>query len=346
MRMDEMNKLFEEQGFEVKREWNHVTDCYEFTIRKDDNFLHALYKYPVHVEKVKANTDQIEFVRRTIRQFEERFGPKGFKFDRYFVGKMKNAAARRGWDLEIRYEDEFNPMRVILFVHDRAIDEHCCYTMYIDWINTPRANIEDRAYESLQQLFKNMEYSCQKKLELRSYLIQDYHSSKAVLKKRINSVFGSNRKLNANIKDVIFNPPATIVMWDDGTKTVVKCQDGDEYDPEKGLAMAISKKALGNDRKYYHTFLHWLKKYEKQNVTAEQEMKFDIKLPSLSEASANIHKLQRAIYEKFGMAKSGKVEKKQDAVQKAYDLLVKFRDTSDVVSVDEVIGYLGEALEG
>lgn len=62
------------------------------------------------------------------------------------------------------------------------------------------------------------------------------------------------------IKDVIFNPPATIVFWSDNTKTVVKCQEDDIYDPEKGLAMAISKKVLGNKRDYYHTFKHWLKK--------------------------------------------------------------------------------------
>lgn len=47
------------------------------------------------------------------------------------------------------------------------------------------------------------------------------------------------------IKKVIFNNPATIVLWDDGTKTVVKCSENDRFDPEKGLAMAISEKALG-----------------------------------------------------------------------------------------------------
>jgi hypothetical protein len=53
-------------------------------------------------------------------------------------------------------------------------------------------------------------------------------------------------------------------MWADGTKTVVQCHDGDIYDPEKGLAMAISKKIMGNKRDYYHTFKHWLKKYKKE----------------------------------------------------------------------------------
>lgn len=64
------------------------------------------------------------------------------------------------------------------------------------------------------------------------------------------------------IKNVIFHDPATIVFWDDGTKTVVKTQNGEKYDPEKGLAMAITKKALGNEGNYYNTFAKWLKESE------------------------------------------------------------------------------------
>ena len=60
------------------------------------------------------------------------------------------------------------------------------------------------------------------------------------------------------IEDVIFNDPATIVFWEDNTKTVFKCQEDDLYDPEKGLAMAISKKALGNQGNYCNTFKKWL----------------------------------------------------------------------------------------
>ena len=55
------------------------------------------------------------------------------------------------------------------------------------------------------------------------------------------------------IEKVIFNDPATIVMWNDGTKTVVKCQEGDTFDPEKGLAMCIVKKSLGL-KKFYKAF--------------------------------------------------------------------------------------------
>ena len=46
------------------------------------------------------------------------------------------------------------------------------------------------------------------------------------------------------IKKVIFNDPATIVFWKDGTKTVVKRQEGAEFDPEKGLAMAVCRHYL------------------------------------------------------------------------------------------------------
>lgn len=60
-----------------------------------------------------------------------------------------------------------------------------------------------------------------------------------------------------SIRKVVFNNPATIVFWDDDTKTVVKCSN-EVYDPEKGLAMAISKKALGNHGRYYETLKKWI----------------------------------------------------------------------------------------
>lgn len=63
------------------------------------------------------------------------------------------------------------------------------------------------------------------------------------------------------IKNVVFNPPATIVFWTDNSKTVVKAEN-ETFDPEKGLAMAIAKKFLGNKGNYYETFKKWLPKTE------------------------------------------------------------------------------------
>lgn len=60
------------------------------------------------------------------------------------------------------------------------------------------------------------------------------------------------------IKKVIFNEPATIVFWSDGTKTVVKCGEDDIWDSEKGLAMAVTKKFFGNEGFYYDIFKKWI----------------------------------------------------------------------------------------
>lgn len=74
------------------------------------------------------------------------------------------------------------------------------------------------------------------------------------------------------IKDVIFNPPATIVLWDDKSKTVVKAYNED-YDPEKGLAMCILKKVYGNKGKYFNNIKKWTDKYQAKKE-AEEEAKY------------------------------------------------------------------------
>ena len=73
------------------------------------------------------------------------------------------------------------------------------------------------------------------------------------------------------IENVIFNPPATIVFWSDKTKTIVKCDyDYEYYDPEKGIAMAIAKKLMGDNKgNYYELFKHWRKKWDEQTVATE-----------------------------------------------------------------------------
>ena len=69
------------------------------------------------------------------------------------------------------------------------------------------------------------------------------------------------QKAMDRIKKVVFNDPATIVFWNDGTKTIVKAED-EPFDPEKGLAMAIAKKHFGNEGYYYDIFKKWIPKEE------------------------------------------------------------------------------------
>ena len=64
------------------------------------------------------------------------------------------------------------------------------------------------------------------------------------------------------IKNVIFNPPATVVFWADGSKTVVKCHEEDYFSEECGLAMAICKKVYGNDNAFHKIFKKYVKEPE------------------------------------------------------------------------------------
>lgn len=71
------------------------------------------------------------------------------------------------------------------------------------------------------------------------------------------------------IKNVIFNPPATIVIWNDDTKTVVKAQEDEPYDPEKGMAMCMAKRMYGDKGSYYDIFSKWLKTYTSEEPADE-----------------------------------------------------------------------------
>ena len=98
------------------------------------------------------------------------------------------------------------------------------------------------------------------------------------------------------IKKVLFRNPATIVFWDDNTKTVVKCSELDGFDCEKGLAIAIAKKFFGNEGNYYNEFKKWL----------PEEKEVDLVYPSIAAlvdsattTSTALTALKDAIIEKY-----------------------------------------------
>lgn len=55
--------------------------------------------------------------------------------------------------------------------------------------------------------------------------------------------------INIGIKRVIYHDPATIVFWTDGTKTVVKCMEGQQYEKYAGFCAALAKKIYGSTSK-------------------------------------------------------------------------------------------------
>lgn len=68
---------------------------------------------------------------------------------------------------------------------------------------------------------------------------------------------------------VIYNDPATIVYWSDHTRTVVKCQPGDKFDPETGFLLALCKKVCGNTGNYNNLLRECVPGYGGEKVQAE-----------------------------------------------------------------------------
>lgn len=102
----------------------------------------------------------------------------------------------------------------------------------------------------------------------------------------------------ASIKNVIFAPPATIVYWSDGSKTVVKCSEKDVFDPEKGLAMAIAKRCGGNKGSYYKEIQNWVEKSGKKypgKPAAGKAVDLDVLKKHSSEANKDFEKFLSAV---------------------------------------------------
>ena len=141
------------------------------------------------------------------------------------------------------------------------------------------------------------------------------------------------------IKNVIFNEPATIVFWSDDTKTVVKCQDGDVYDPEKGLAMAIVKKSLGNKGNYCNQLKPWLDKYEEEQK-ADCVFDFELALQKFRDYRSNLNRKRVVENEKY-----------RESIKNAYRVLrLALADPKSlkgelIEAMEEAVGYLGEALD-
>lgn len=149
------------------------------------------------------------------------------------------------------------------------------------------------------------------------------------------------------IKNVKFNPPATIVFWTDNTKTVVKC-NGEDYDPEKGLAMCICKKMLGNRGNYYEVFKKWLPKEEETEsdlpkiAFKPETWTFDLKPIDINK---KLFEVLTGTNSKTTIEfKDTKEEPKNNPIEEAYKKLVEHRNGNGEIDLDELIGLLGEAL--
>lgn len=52
--------------------------------------------------------------------------------------------------------------------------------------------------------------------------------------------------MNDMVEQIIFSGPKTIIKWNDGTKTIVSCGEGDRYNRYAGFCAAVTKKMFGS----------------------------------------------------------------------------------------------------
>lgn len=111
----------------------------------------------------------------------------------------------------------------------KAIKEYDSQRMFSDEILAELLN--DKIDEKIQQINED----CKKRLK----------------KMKIDTINHFTKSIN----QVIFTKKnETIVLWKDGTKTRVVCQEGDEFDREKGFALCVIKYLFGNISEFNNIF--------------------------------------------------------------------------------------------
>ena len=254
MTMQQMNEYLEKRGFEVERVYRKDLGVYRFTIKKNGNLLTENFKYPETNDWDYRNERMLEFLNEIVDEFEERYSNNQWPKENPHISKGENGMNSIRWkvtSININGCSYASPEITVELnaVFDPDIDEH---------FGTEHINADDIAKELETKLNRSGDKVYNPMLRYRD--------------KMYDPMFRRNGKTECQyefyrpeIKNVIFNDPATIVFWTDGTKTVVKCQEGDEFDPEKGLTMAITKKIYGNKGSYCNVIKKWCEPYhEKQ----------------------------------------------------------------------------------
>ena len=94
------------------------------------------------------------------------------------------------------------------------------------------------------------------------------------------------------IKKIMYKPPATIVFWNDGTKTVAVCEKGDVYNRELGFALCVLKKKYGNKKVHdmLDKYVHNVSKYSKDDGAMVWEDKPKEKKPNGGRKRVRVHR--------------------------------------------------------
>ena len=230
MTMDGMIKYLEEHGFSATKKYNTFEALYHFYIVKDGTSMHRTFKYPAKSKPSERQYIMVSFLDNMIDDFNKEKASKTWKVT----------------DISI----------------DGSDTDGCHVEATIE-ANLPHSHDFVKLQDELEKKLNQDSVGDEEAREKYQRALNAYYGSLAFLETgrwSKTNPYNTPTPTLPGIRNVIFSAPATIIIWMDNTKTVVKCGEGDVYDPEKGFAMAISKKILGNKGNYYETYKHWLKR--------------------------------------------------------------------------------------
>lgn len=116
---------------------------------------------------------------------------------------------------------------------------------------------------------------------LQAYCMADIAATKQLL----NDTFGVPYARMPKAKKVIYDEAAgvTVVLWRDGTKTIVRAAEGEEHDAYLGYCVALAKKMHGTNSA--------LKRDLEKVLVVKEDKKLDISvslLPSMKELASKV----------------------------------------------------------
>ena len=268
MTMQQMNEYLEKRGFEVEQVYRKDLGVYRFSIKKNGNLLTENFKYPETNDWNYRNERMLEFLNEIVDEFEDRYSNNQWPKENPHISKGENGMNRIQWKVTSINIDGCSYASPEITVELNAV-----FDPNIDgYFGTEHINVDDIAKELETKLNRSGDKMCNPIFRYRDKMYDPIFRRNgkteyqyAYYRNILNSIYVANPYYRPEIKNVIFNDPATIVFWTDGTKTVVKCQEDDEFDPEKGLTMAIAKKIYGNKGSYCNVVKKWCDPYhEKQ----------------------------------------------------------------------------------
>ena len=254
MKMDDMVSYLESKGFKTSKKYVSEARHYEFHIEKDGNHMVSNFKYPEYDHPASRNKQQEGFLDCLVQAFEKEYGSRDVYIDQ-LKDRLRPYVEYRGFSVVITQANSIYHIIVWKPAHQRGIMFHR---------DDPTMNTFGKIRLRVDEAMDSIDNAIMRDKARDNLAFAEYCEKDVEVTMKMQNMWPKDNpylKCCFNIKKVYFNNPVTVVLWTDGTKTIVRCEN-ETFDPEKGLAMAISKKALGNKGNYYNTFTKWLPKEE------------------------------------------------------------------------------------